>query len=433
MVNESGRADGNGFYWVNPHCLENIVRLSDGFEIRACHDIVDDAGTTLWPRGGIVSWDLHARIRLRRLRRPLEVSLDVEAGTTMETVLRDCQALMAHNPAVAALGSAAGTQAMLRMMRSQQLPAPVRLLLTSAREHKRHNYETSLAAMVVSAELGFACGLSEHDTAPLILSALVHDIGEMYINPEYLDPARQLQPDEWKHVVTHPCVGQAFLREFTNFPQAVMECVVHHHERPDGSGYPFQVPGRNLGMLDKLICVADTVAAIIMRSGPAIERRVLAALRMFSEEFPRPAVSCIARTLTEINDMSEATAPDQFAERIQKTTRLLRAVQREAESLLDAGHGRAVVQGCDQVIGLVDSIDAQLRAAGISHLSGFRSAEPGAAVREDIGMVLDETSWRLRHLARTIYHHAERHGDSRDLAALAGLVALLDQRPWPTQ
>ena len=80
-----------------------------------------------------------------------------------------------------------------------------------------------------------------------------------------------------------------------------------------------------------------------------------------------------------------------------------------------------------------DRIDAQLRAAGIYHLSGFRSAEPGAVVREDIGMVLDETSWRLRHLARTIYHHAERHGDSRDLAALAGLVALLDQRPWPTQ
>ena len=417
------------FCAVNPHCLESIVRLSDDMEVLASSDILDERGVKLWAKGAPVSRSLQEKMLLRRLQKPLEVSLDVEGGASLESIVSDCFALMKDNPALDLLCATSGAKGALRSVRNLPLPGPLKLLLTSAREHKKQSYNISLAAMIVSSGLAHDVGLTDQDAGLLILSALVHDIGEMYINPEYLDGRRRLQPSEWKHVASHPCVGHAFLKEFSHFPQAVADCVLHHHERLDGSGYPFQVSGAKMSPLCKLISVADSVSAIIMRGGPGLCQRVNVALRIVPEEFPRPAVSFISRALVPLDDAGAPQTPGSFADLVLPTLQQLRSARISAETLIKSGSAPGVVNIGQFSLDALRSIDKSLRATGVYDLSQLEILESDAAIMGEICLVLGEVAWRLRNLARNVHLRTEQSGGSKELMQIADLVMVLSDAP----
>jgi len=413
------------FCAVNPHCLENIVRLSDDMDVIASSDILDDRGVKLWAKGAPVSRALQEKMLLRRLQKPLEASLDVEGGASMDSIVGDCFELMKQTPALDRVCAASGAKGILRNLRSTTLPGPLKLLLTSTREHKKHSYNVSLATMIVSSGLAHGVGLGDHDAGLLVLSALVHDIGEMYINPEYLDGSRQLQPSEWKHVASHPCVGQAFLREFSNFPPVVADCVLHHHERLDGSGYPFQVLGAKMNPLCKLISVADSVSAIIMRGGAGLGERVAVALRIVPEEFPRSAVSVITGTLASLGEVRVPAASGRFADLVLPTLQQLRAARLLAEALVGAGADSSTHRIGQFALNALRSIDKSLRATGVYDLSQLEVLESDPTVMGEVCLVLGEVNWRLRNLARNVYLRTEQSGGAGELVQVAELVAVL--------
>lgn len=418
-------AAAKAFCAVNPHCLENIVRLSDDMEVIASSDILDERGVKLWAKGAPVSRALQEKKLLRRLQKPLEVSLDVEGGATLESIVGDCFALMKQHPALELIAAASGAKGALRSVRTMPLPAPLKLLLTSAREHKKHSYEVSLATMIVSSGLAHGVELNDRDAGYLILSALVHDIGEMYINPEYLDGSRQLQPSEWKHVASHPCVGQAFLKEFSSFPPAIADCVLHHHERLDGSGYPFQVSGEKMSPLCQLISVADSVAAIIMRGGAGLSERVSVALRIVPEEFPRPAVSVITHALSVLGDGQAPAISGSFGERILPTLQQLRSARLLAEALAGTSANASAARVGQFALDAIRSIDKSLRATGVYDLSQLETMESDATIMGEICLVLGEVNWRLRNLARNVHLRTEQSGGASDLTQVAELVNVL--------
>ena len=97
--------------------------------------------------------------------------------------------------------------------------------------------------MIVCSRLAAGLKLAERDADLLILAALVKDVGESYLNPQLIDgrlPAR-----EWPQVAAHPAIGHAFLTAFTDFPPVLADCVLQHHERQDGSGYPLALAVRS--------------------------------------------------------------------------------------------------------------------------------------------------------------------------------------------
>ena len=86
-------------------------------------------------------------------------------------------------------------------------------------------------------------------------------------------------------MASHPCVGQAFLKEFASYPPAVADYVLHHHERLDGSGYPLQLAGADkIYSFARILAVADTFDA--MTSKRAFKGRIslLAVIRLLQQE-----------------------------------------------------------------------------------------------------------------------------------------------------
>ena len=419
------------FRLLNPCFLESVIRLSGVKRVVASCDIFDEHGTMLLIKGEQVTAAHRATFLQRRLRVPLESSLLVEGGESLESIVGDCLALMPQNPVLDALGGAGESIVSLRGMAHMPLRGPLQLLLTLSRLYNRSHYDKRLGSMIICAGLAHSAGLDDDDTDMLILSALVHDIGEMYIDPEYLNDERELWPDEWEHVASHPRTAYAFVSEFTRFPAAVAESVLQHHERGDGSGYPFQLNESEMSPLGKLVGLADTVSALIMRGDfgfePGLCKRIELALTLVPGEFSAPAVSFITTALARLNNDIAPAVSGRFAERVLPTLQQIRTVRRIAEALAESATTEAVASASRFALDAIRLIDRSVREVGAYDLSHVDVLEKKPDVMGEVCMLLGEVAWRLRHLARTVHLRVSQNGDASDLPQVARLVAALSE------
>ncbi len=419
------------FCLPNPHFLESLIRLSEVKRVVTSCDIFDEYGTMLLIKGEQVSRAHRVTLLQRRLRGPLESCLLVEGGETLDSIVGDCLDLMRQNPVLDALGGASEPMVALRGMGHMPLHGALQLLLTLSRLYNRSHYDKRLGAMIICAGLAYSAGLDDDDTDMLILSALVHDIGEMYIDPEYLNDAHELWPDEWEHVASHPRIAHAFLGEFTRFPTAVAESVLQHHERGDGSGYPFQLIGSEIGPLGKLAGVADTVSALVMRGDfgfePGLCKRIELALTLVSGEFPPPAVSFITTALARLNNDIAPAVSGRFAERVLPILQQIRTARRIAEAQARGDATELVRSVSSFALAAIHVIDKSLHEIGAYDLSHVDVLEKKPDVMGEVCLLLGEVAWRLRHMARTIHLRVRQNGNSNDLAQVARLVAALSE------
>jgi hypothetical protein len=65
-----------------------------------------------------------------------------------------------------------------------------------------------------------------------MLGGLLHDLGEMYIDPRFgeADADRSLDFQSYQQLVVHPHVGQLLISQLTDYPKALARAVAEHHE-----------------------------------------------------------------------------------------------------------------------------------------------------------------------------------------------------------
>src|SRR5205814_10663286 len=91
----------------------------------------------------------------------------------------------------------------------------------------------------------------------LAIAGLVHDIGELYIDPAYLQRDAHLTIEQWRHIVTHTLVGHRVLREMAGAGRAVADAVLLHHERLSGFGYPRSIGGETFVLDGQIVAAAE--------------------------------------------------------------------------------------------------------------------------------------------------------------------------------
>jgi diguanylate cyclase (GGDEF)-like protein/putative nucleotidyltransferase with HDIG domain len=109
---------------------------------------------------------------------------------------------------------------------------------------------------LMAAELG----LDDERAAKLRLAGLLHDIGKIGVADAILQKPARLTEAEFEVMKTHArlghsIVGGAELGE-------VADWILHHHERPDGQGYPEGLQGEEVPLESRVILVADAFEAI---------------------------------------------------------------------------------------------------------------------------------------------------------------------------
>jgi putative nucleotidyltransferase with HDIG domain len=91
--------------------------------------------------------------------------------------------------------------------------------------------------------------------------ALLHDIGKIGIPEDILQKKGPLSDEEMEIIRYHPLIGFAMIEEFS-FLQGAAEIVLFHHEKYDGTGYPFGLQGEEIPLSARLFSLADTLDAI---------------------------------------------------------------------------------------------------------------------------------------------------------------------------
>lgn len=131
------------------------------------------------------------------------------------------------------------------------------------------------------ADLAVAIG-HEMKLAPSIVDGIrfasqVHDIGKISIPAEILTKPSSLNPLEVAMLRGHAQAGYEILKPLS-FPWPIARIIMEHHERLDGSGYPYGLKGNETCIEAKVIAVADTVESISSDRPYRAARGKLAAL-----------------------------------------------------------------------------------------------------------------------------------------------------------
>lgn len=114
---------------------------------------------------------------------------------------------------------------------------------------------------IYATEIGREFGLSEAEANALKAAALLHDIGKLAV-PEYiLSKPGRLTPEEFEKIKIHPVVGSNILNQ-VNFPYPVAPIVLSHHEKWNGTGYPYGLSGEQIPIGARILAAVDVLDAL---------------------------------------------------------------------------------------------------------------------------------------------------------------------------
>jgi HD-GYP domain-containing protein (c-di-GMP phosphodiesterase class II) len=120
--------------------------------------------------------------------------------------------------------------------------------------------EHCLRLQKLSFATGSALGLGSHRLYLLDRGSYLHDVGKVRVPVEILQKPAALTADEWKVIRQHPTFGREMLE-----PTVVRDAgqiVEQHHERFDGSGYPYGLKGDEILAESYIVAIADTYDAM---------------------------------------------------------------------------------------------------------------------------------------------------------------------------
>lgn len=106
-----------------------------------------------------------------------------------------------------------------------------------------------------------ALKLPEEEQDSIKQGSWLHDCGKIGIPESILNFEGELSALEFETIRKHPLWGSEVAHQ-AELPTAVINIILHHHERFDGSGYPHGLKGANIPIEARIVAVADTYDAL---------------------------------------------------------------------------------------------------------------------------------------------------------------------------
>lgn len=110
-------------------------------------------------------------------------------------------------------------------------------------------------------QLAKALDLSTDMQREIKYGSWLHDCGKIGVAEQILNANRKLTPDEFEIIKNHPAWGADVARK-ANLSAIVINIILCHHERFDGSGYPSGLSGENIPIEARIVSVADVFDAL---------------------------------------------------------------------------------------------------------------------------------------------------------------------------
>ena len=126
-----------------------------------------------------------------------------------------------------------------------------------------YTYTHSINVALLSMLIGQWMKYGDKKIESLLIAGLLHDIGKMRIDPKILNKPGKLTESEFEEVKKHPRYSYELLQSKTDISLDIKVGILMHHEKIDGSGYPYGVYNENINDIAKVLAVADVYDAML--------------------------------------------------------------------------------------------------------------------------------------------------------------------------
>lgn len=126
-----------------------------------------------------------------------------------------------------------------------------------------YTYTHSINVALLSMLIGKWMKYGDQMVESLLIAGLLHDIGKMKINPKILNKPDKLTEIEFEEIKKHASYSYELLQDNKEISLDIKIGILMHHEKMDGSGYPYGVYSENINDIAKVLAVADIYDAML--------------------------------------------------------------------------------------------------------------------------------------------------------------------------
>ncbi len=131
----------------------------------------------------------------------------------------------------------------------------------------------------------------------MLVAGYLHDLGKLAVDPNILDKPSKLTKDEYNIIRSHTYYTYKLLNTIPQF-DIISEWAAFHHERLDGTGYPFHLDRQSLSIGARVMAVADIFSAITedrpYREGMSKEKTIKVLRSLIDNQAIDPNIANIA-------------------------------------------------------------------------------------------------------------------------------------------
>jgi len=160
----------------------------------------------------------------------------------------------------------------------------------------RHSSNVTKYAVAIAKEMK----LSDAEVEDIRRGGLLHDIGKIGIRDEILTKPSRLTDDEYAQIKAHPAKGEEILKSLP-FLKNATKLIRHHHEWPNGKGYPDGLPGYKIELGAKILAVSDAFDTMVSdrpyRKALGVEKAVEELKKCSGTQFDPEIAEALLRVL----------------------------------------------------------------------------------------------------------------------------------------
>ncbi len=201
-----------------------------------------------------------AEYAIKELRRPDPAT--VILGTTVKKRISEGIELIYQNPdkhEIAETASSITDELVKAIENNDAVALNINALKCSDEYTFKHSVDVATISMVIAKRQG----RSRKEIFEIGMAGLLHDIGKTKVPPEILNKPARLTPEEFDVMKKHSSFSYEIVSDNEEIPVDVKLGMLQHHEKMDGSGYPYGATGDHIHPYAKIITVADIYDALV--------------------------------------------------------------------------------------------------------------------------------------------------------------------------
>ncbi|HTG69629.1 MAG TPA: HD domain-containing phosphohydrolase [Candidatus Udaeobacter sp.] len=148
------------------------------------------------------------------------------------------------------------------LLNNLQMERDVISMILLLNTNDEYTYQHSVQVGMLSYYLATWVGYSNEEAVHIGKAGFLHDIGKCRIHENIINKPGKLTEDEYEEVKKHTLYGHEIISNSFDDPYIAIGAL-QHHERNDGSGYPYGLTGDEIHPISKIISVADIYSAMI--------------------------------------------------------------------------------------------------------------------------------------------------------------------------